>query len=319
MESAIAVTEAFRSFGSKQALRGISLNVAPREIRALLGPNGAGKTTLLRILTGLVFPTSGEVRVMGLDPTQADRRLRQVVGLVPSGDRSFYLRISGLENLVFFARLHGFKRRAALARAREVLDQVGLLEAAGMRVGTYSHGMQKRLSIARALLTDPTVLLIDEATHDLDPEGAERVRSLVRDRADGGKAVLWATQRLDEIRGFANTVTLLSRGTVVFDGTVPELLMRATTNRFILTLGPSAGAPATVSSLAERALAGRGSLQVIAGSEAVHYLLTLSDGIVLGDALATLASAGIEILGCQSERSEVEQAFMALIDSSHDE
>src|SRR5439155_16951566 len=106
---------------------------------------------------------------------------------------------SGLENLVFFGRLHGLRRRAALERAREVLEQVGLQDVATRVVYSYSHSMQKRLSVARSLLTDPEVLFVDEATHDLDPEGALRIRELVSDVAARGAAVVWATQRIEEI------------------------------------------------------------------------------------------------------------------------
>jgi ABC-2 type transport system ATP-binding protein len=213
-----------RRFERSMALDGVDFSVRAGEIHALLGPNGAGKTTLLRTVSGLVAPTEGSVHVLGTDVTVGTRALHGHVGLVPSGDRTFYLRISGLENLVFFARLQGLRRRKAAARAHEVLAAVGLTDAACRRVGTYSHGMQKRLSIARALLTEPGVLLVDEATHDLDPEGAQRVRALVAERAAAGTAVIWATQRVDEISGFANRVTLLAAGRVRFTGSVDELL-----------------------------------------------------------------------------------------------
>jgi ABC-2 type transport system ATP-binding protein len=213
-----------RRFDRHTALDGVDFTVQLGEIHALLGPNGAGKTTLLRTISGLVSPTEGSVAVLGLEVTLRNRALQGRVGLVPSGDRTFYLRLSGLENLVFFARLHGMRRRAAVARAHEVLDAVGLSEPARRRVGTYSHGMQKRLSIARALLTEPGLLLVDEATHDLDPEGAERVRSLVAERAAAGAAVVWTTQRVEEISAFADRVTVLSAGRVRFRGTVDELL-----------------------------------------------------------------------------------------------
>ncbi len=161
----------------------------------LLEPNGAGKTTLTRGLCGLVDPDARTVETAG------------TVGLVPSGDRTFYLRISGLENPIFFGRLHGMRLRAARDRA-QVLDAVGLAEAANVAVGRYSHGMQKRLSVARTLLANPSVLLVDEATHDLDPEGARRVRSPVGTLAERGTAVLWTTQRVEGIRDFAHAVTL---------------------------------------------------------------------------------------------------------------
>ncbi|HEY7623074.1 MAG TPA: ABC transporter ATP-binding protein [Solirubrobacteraceae bacterium] len=221
---AIEVQGLRRLFERSIALDGVDFTVRAGEIHALLGPNGAGKTTLLRTMSGLVAPTEGSVHVLGADVTAGTRALQGHVGLVPSGDRTFYLRISGLENLVFFARLQGLRRRKATARAHEVLAAVGLTDAARRRVGLYSKGMQKRLSIARALLTEPGVLLVDEATHDLDPEGAQRVRALIAERAAAGAAVMWATQRVDEISGFANRVTVLTAGRVRFTGSVNELL-----------------------------------------------------------------------------------------------
>jgi ABC-2 type transport system ATP-binding protein len=165
--------------------------------------------------------------VLGVDTSSGSRSLRGRVGFIPSSDRSAYQRISGVENLAFFARLHGMRKREAFTRARAVLADVGLAERGDDPVGTWSHGMQQRLSVARALLTDPPVLLIDEATHDLDPAAAASVRELVAERAERGAAVLWATQRLEELRGFASEVTLMAAGTSAFNGTVEDLAARA--------------------------------------------------------------------------------------------
>jgi ABC-2 type transport system ATP-binding protein len=293
-----------RRFAETVALRDATLAVAPGEVRALLGLNGAGKTTLLRILAGLVEADGGEVRIPGTAGVSERRRL---VGLIPSGDRSFYLRISGLENLVFFARLQGMPRRRAIERARELLAVVGLAAAAGRRAGEYSHGMQKRLSVARALLCDPPVLLVDEATHDLDPDGAARVRSLVRAAADRGAAVIWATQRLDEIRGFADSVTVLRRGEARFAGTVAALLEHATPRRHLLQLDLDAAA--TVARL-QVALGPLGRLSDAGGG---HLLLDLADGADLGAAVAAIASTGTRVVAVRQERSEVEEAFLSLV------
>src|SRR3954453_2168963 len=158
--SPVEVDDLHRRFGAVEALRGVTFEVEAGEIHALLGPNGAGKTTLMRILSGLVDPSAGTAYVLDRRAGQS----RHLVGLVPSGDRSFYLRLSGLDNLMFFARMHGLRRRAARERAAELLGAVGLGEAASRPVNTNSHGMQKRLSSARALLHAPAVLLVDEAT-----------------------------------------------------------------------------------------------------------------------------------------------------------
>jgi ABC-2 type transport system ATP-binding protein len=204
------------------------------------------------------------------------------------------------------------RRKAAVARAHVILEQVGLTEATRAPVGTYSHGMQKRLSVGRALLTAPSLLLVDEATHDLDPLGAHEARELVRELAAGGTAVIWATQRLDEIRGFADGVTLLDHGQVRFSGTVPELMMHAVPRRYLLRVrNGRSGGPGLRSRL-EAILEGTAVVAAPRGDDAEHYLVTLAPDVILGEALASLRDGHIQVLACREERSEIEEAFLAL-------
>ena len=303
---ALDVVDVSRRFRDVEALRGVTLEVWPGEVHALLGPNGAGKTTLLRILVGLLIPDAGDVGVLG-QPLDAmtSRGFRRSFGFVPSGDRSFYLRVSGLENLLFFARLHGLAKRPAAARSRELLEMVGLADAAGRRVGLYSHGMQKRLSVARALLTEPRILFVDEATHDLDPQGAERIRELVREQARQGVAVIWTTQRVEEIRGFADHVTLLHTGTVRFQGTVPQLLASVPQRRFLVRVRSGEDPAAMREAVA-------GLAEVRDGSDPEHVVLGMAEGAILGHAIAALEGAGISVLACTEEGSGVEEAFLFL-------
>jgi ABC-2 type transport system ATP-binding protein len=311
LEAIARVLSVTRSFGDVVALRDVSLSIAPAEIHALVGPNGAGKTTLFRLLTGLVTADRGMVRVCGRDPGRAGRRVHRQLGVVHSGGRSFYLRISGLENLVFFARLHGLRKRAAVARARDLLEAVDLSAAADRAVSTYSTGMQRRLAVARALLAEPRLLLVDEATHDLDPQNATRVRELIRDAARAGAGVLWTTQRLEEIRGFADRVTVLDVGSVVFAGTVPALLRHADRDQYLLSVASVTALPTE--------LRRNGKLVGFAsrtGGGAEHYLLTLADGAILGDALAAVADHGGRLLGCSEARPSVEEAFLSLVGKS---
>ena len=304
--TAIAAEGVVQRFGSKLVLDEVSLAVPAGSVHALLGPNGAGKTTLTRIL--------GAVRILGT-PAGSSREFRSLIGLVPSGDRSFYLRISGLENLVFFARLHGFAKREAIRRALEVLEEVGLADAAKTRVGFYSHGMQKRLSVARALLAAPPILLVDEATHDLDPEGARRVRELVLASASRGTAVVWATQRLDEIRGLADRVTLIAKGRTAFAGSVPELMGHAVPRRYLLRLRNGRPESDSVAAAGQIALGSLARLEPADESASNHYLLALEQDVVLGDALAALTRADIDVLTCREERSEIEEAFLSLTEA----
>ena len=305
---AVEVDDLVRRYGDVEALRGVSLEVAAGEIHALLGPNGAGKTTLMRVLSGLVDPSSGSAYVLDR-PAGRSRELRELIGLVPSGDRSFYLRLSGFENLVFFARMHGLRKRAARERAAELLEAVGLAEAGARPMNTYSHGMQKRLSFARALVHHPAVLLVDEATHDLDPMAAEQVRELTAGCTAGGTAVIWATQRIEELTGFADRVTVLDRGAVAFEGTVAALAARGGGDRHLVGLGPRT--TATLPALDQK-LGALARLQPAPGRDAAHVLLVLSPGVSVGEALVALTAAGAEVTSCRDERPPIERAFLAV-------
>jgi ABC-type multidrug transport system ATPase subunit len=295
----VSVRGVARHFGSKTALRGVDLEVGPGEIHALLGPNGAGKTTLTRIICGLVDPDAGTVHRSG------------IVGLVPSGDRTFYLRLSGRENLLFFGRLNGFRAREAKRRAAEVLDAVGLTEAAKLPVGRYSHGMQKRLSVARALLANPSLLLVDEATHDLDPAGAAQVRVLVERLAERGTAVLWTTQRVEEIRGFAHNVSFLHKGSVCFAGTVAELIARAPSQRYAVSIRNGNPVRPPDADWLQRVLGE--TARILAGPDGPgHFLLEPAPSHAFGSVIAELATAGYVVTACRQERAEIETAFLAL-------
>jgi ABC-2 type transport system ATP-binding protein len=177
--------------------------------------------------------------------------------------------------------------------------------------------MQKRLAIARALLMPAGVLLVDEATHNLDPEGARRVRELIRHAADGGAGVLWTTQRVEEIRGFADTVTLLNAGRVRFSGSPAQLVALASPRSFLLRLrngqdtAAGDGARGAVVRLQE-ALGSVGQIATDAAGDGEHYLLTISDGATLGDAITRLSAARVQVLSCSEARSEIEQAFVML-------
>jgi ABC-2 type transport system ATP-binding protein len=307
---AIEVDDLHRRFGAVEALRGVTLEVGTGEVHGILGPNGAGKTTLMRILSGLVDPSSGSAYVLNRRVGRS-RELRELVGLVPSGDRSFYLRLSGLENLIFFGRMHDLRRRDARERATALLEAVGLTAAQRRPVSTYSHGMQKRLSFARALLHEPAVLLVDEATHDLDPVAAEQVRALTRDCARRGAAVVWATQRIEELAGFADRVTVLDRGEVCFADTVAALAAAGGGDRHVVGLGPRT--TATLPAL-DAALGTLGRVQ--AAADAGHALIALSPGVSLGTALSALTAAGAEVTSCRDERPPMERAFLAMTGGS---
>ena len=309
MTPALRVSGVVRRFRDKVALDGVDLEVSPGAVHALIGPNGAGKTTLLRAATGLLDPDEGSITVMGVDTRSDPLEVRRRIGFVASGDRTFYLRVSGLENLSFFGRLYGLSRRESLLRGRAAMADVGLEAAARERVGSYSHGMQKRLGMARALMVDPPVLLVDEATHDLDPEAARTVRDLVVAAAGRGTAVLWTTQRLEELHGFADAVTVLSTGRVRFAGTVPELAARASVRSYLLRL--PAATPADVRGW-DAALGDAAALELAPELGVEHARLVLGPGSRLGSAVAQLERLGASVDGCAETRSTLEDAFLRL-------
>ncbi|MBI5285482.1 MAG: ABC transporter ATP-binding protein, partial [Chloroflexi bacterium] len=184
----------FKREPGKLALSGVTLSIPKGEIFGLLGPNGAGKTTLVKILSTLTIPTGGKAYVNGLDVVKDSLGVRGRIGVVYGDERTFYWRLSALDNLLFYAALYGIPPTRARERAWELLELVGLKHAAHTRMHHYSSGMKQRASIARGLINDPDILIMDEPTRTLDPMAALEVRRLVKDRVvNESRTVLIAT------------------------------------------------------------------------------------------------------------------------------
>ena len=195
-----------------RAVDGVSLTVEAGSVLAILGPNGAGKTTLLRILAGLVLPTSGHASVCGLDVMQEEDRVKGMVGVSLGDDRSLYARLSGRRNLDFFAAMYGLSRREATQR---INDLGRILEIPlDQSVQASSSGIRQRILIARALLHDPSVLLLDEPTKSLDPTSAQSLRGFIRETLvrQLGKTVLIATHNLAEAEALNDEIAIMSSG-----------------------------------------------------------------------------------------------------------
>ena len=205
-----------------EALRGVDLFVDPGEVVGLVGPNGAGKTTLLRIISTLLDATTGRVTVDGFDTATHPAAVRSRLGLVLADDRSLYWRLTGRQNLEFFGRMVGLSRAETQRRTDELLARVGLAHRDKLVFG-YSSGMRARLSIARAMLAAPPLLVLDEATRALDPVAQVEVGDLVRELRDGGTAVLMSSHRLDEIETVSDRITVVVHGQVRYSGTPDEL------------------------------------------------------------------------------------------------
>ena len=199
-----------------EALRDVSFQVETGEIFGLIGRNGAGKTTLTKIVATLVQPTTGSVSVHDNDSVSDDEHVRRQVGLSTAEERSFYWRLTSEQNLMFFARLHGLSDRVAKQRIKDVFAKLELDEVARRRFGELSTGNKQRLAVARALLANPPVLLLDEPTRSLDPLAAARMRDLIRSLAhqDPPVTILLTSHNLAEVETLCARVAIISRGRI---------------------------------------------------------------------------------------------------------
>jgi heme exporter protein A len=210
----IQVHDLTKSFGPRAALAGVDLAFDAGEFVALVGPNGAGKTTLLRILATLTRPTSGEVRIAGLDPVKAGEAVRRRVGFL-SHRTLLYGDLTAEQNLRFYARMYDLADGPV--RIGELLERVGLIGRQHDLVCTFSRGMQQRLAVARAVLHRPQVLLLDEPYTGLDPDAAQVLTDLLAELAGAGCTVLWTTHNLDRGLASGGRMIVLAQGRVVYD------------------------------------------------------------------------------------------------------
>lgn len=213
--------------GRFQAVADVSLRVGAGQVHALLGPNGAGKTTTVRMCATLLLPTSGSVRVDGVDAVAHPRRARRRLGLVLGGDLGFYPRASARQNLLFFADLQGVARGERASAVDGALERVGLSDAADRRASALSRGMRQRLHLARALLGRPRLLLLDEPTNGLDPDISLQVRQTVAEVAASGVGVLLTSHTMPEIEELADTISVIGAGRIEVRGTVADVARHA--------------------------------------------------------------------------------------------
>ena len=203
----------FRARRVKTALAGASLRVQKGDRIAIMGPNGAGKTTLLKLIGGLLLPTEGDIIVNGFNTLHQNSAARKSVGFVLNEERSFFWRLTGVQNLEFFGALDNLWGVDLRDRIRELIYLVGL-EGAEQPVGAYSSGMKQRLALARGLIADPEVLILDEPTRALDPIACDELTELIMSRIhnDSRKTLLIATHRLDEATKLCNKVVIVDEG-----------------------------------------------------------------------------------------------------------
>ena len=305
------VTHPFRRAERVQALRGVDLDVREGEIFGLLGPNGAGKTTLLKITSCLILPDEGRALVGG-EETRHEQRVKSMIGLVHSDERSFYWRLSARENLRFFARLYDVPGRRIESRIDELLKRVDMMDAADRPFSGFSSGMKQRIAIARALLHEPPILLMDEPTRSLDPAASLNLRAFIHDtlRRRDGKTILLATHNLHEAEALSDRVAILAGGKVREVGTVDEVRRWGIKeSQFALEVEPG---PESLS----------GPFRVVS-DETEHgkrkVVVAIDDGATLEELLRSLWASGVKIDACDRIEPDLEEAFSKILDSEKKE
>ena len=292
--------------GGVLAVDGVDLSVPAGSIFGLLGPNGAGKTTTLRLVTGLARPTAGTVTIDGRSVRSDDPATRHDIGVLDQSPR-FYGWMRGAELVEFAARLTGMDATASKRRAGQVLERVGLADAAGRRIAGYSGGMRQRLGIAAALVAEPRLLVLDEPVSSLDPEGRRDLLALIADLR-GSATVLFSTHVLDDVERICDRVGILAGGRLVEEAPLDELLSRFSADRF--RLEPAAGQAEAVEALA-RSLEAAGWTTVVERD---------GDAIVVGvteDAVAHLlpevVAAGVRLERFERVQPTLEDVFLQLV------
>ncbi|GAA0899605.1 ATP-binding cassette domain-containing protein [Pseudonocardia zijingensis] len=272
MSAVIEANELTRSFGQIRAVDGVSFSVARGEVFGLLGPNGAGKSTLLRMLTTLLTPTSGNASILGHDVVRDAAQVRPNIGVVLQ-EVGLDDRQTGYEVLTLHGLLYGLRPRDARARATEMLEIVGLADAANRRVGAYSGGMRRRIDLAMALLHEPPVMFLDEPTTGLDPSSRAAIWDLLARRcAESGTTIFLTTQYLEEADRIADRVAFADRGRIVREGTPSELKAELATDTVEITTALPEQAAAVLASVPgiRQVLAQPGGVTVRIQEASVH-------------------------------------------------
>ncbi len=304
--TALVTRELTKRYEGVPVVDALDLRIERGELYGFLGPNGAGKTTTIRMALGLIFPSSGEVDLLG-EPvfgSGSPRALARTGAMIE--EPAFYRFLSGRKNLEMFARAggNGEDSRRRLARIDEVLALVGLTDAANKRVKAYSQGMRQRLGIGLALLGEPEMLVLDEPTNGLDPSGMREIRQLLRRLADGGTTVFVSSHLLSEVEAMCDRVGVLSRGRLVAEG--PPGKLRGSVERLRVEVDDV--------ERALRALAPLDGVTAAAGEVPGAVVVHLAGDATASALNAALVAAGVAVSALIPERDTLEDVFLALVE-----
>jgi ABC-2 type transport system ATP-binding protein len=239
--ASIEVRALSKRFGDVQALAGVSFDVRAGELFGFLGPNGAGKTTTINILTGLARPDAGTVRIQGIDCSANPKAAQHLIGVVPD-ESNLYPELTGFENLSFCASLYGMRKGPREARARQLLDEFDLSQAADRRFAGYSRGMKRKLTIAAGIIHRPRLLFLDEPTTGIDVASARRIRQLISELRRGGTTIFLTTHYIEEAERLCDRIAFIVAGRIVRVDAVANLL-QGMSGRHVVRFALSAAPP----------------------------------------------------------------------------
>ena len=296
-----------KRFGSTVALDGLDLVAQPGEVLAVLGPNGAGKTTFVRMVATLLRPDAGQLRVAGRDVRREAGAVRRVIGLAGQS-AAVEPAMTGRENLELVARLFGQDARTAKASSTRVLEQLGLVDAAGRLVRTYSGGMRRKLDLGASLVGAPRLLLLDEPTTGLDPRSRIELWDAIGALVAKGTDVLLTTQYLDEADRLAGRIVIIDHGRAVAAGTPSELKRRAGRNVIEVHVRDRGDLPTVAAALAGL---DHGEAQVEEATRRVSVAVEAGTDR-LRDALRSLDAAGVAVDDVSLRRPTLDEVFLAL-------
>jgi len=287
-----------------RALNGVNLQIEVGTVQGLLGPNGAGKTTLTKILSTALLPSEGSARILGHDVVRETAKVRSRIGVVLGGDRGLYRRLSARHNLEYWAALYHVHPEESKRRIPELLERVGLTEQADRRVDTFSRGMKQRLHLARGLIADASVLLLDEPTIGMDPVAAREFRELIKELRRAGKSILLTTHDMEEAEAVCDSVALIDKGRLLAIET-PERLARlvATIERIDFTSRDD--------SLLGRVRALEGIVAVSTLQAEREYRIELAHEAALPHVLGFLVGAGVTSI--RTSRPSLAEVYLHVI------
>lgn len=312
-DHSVVVRGISKSFGDVVALRDVSFEVGRGEVVGLLGPNGAGKTTIVDILSTLTQPDRGQAFVAGHDVVAHPAKVRRSIMLTGQQVAIDDL-LTGRQNLVLFGRLQGLAKSDARTRARELITEFDLGDAADRRVDTYSGGMRRRIDIACGLIVRPEVAFLDEPTTGLDPRGRQSTWDVIRQFKNEGIATVLTTQYLEEADALSDRIIVIDRGSVIAEGTVDELKKRTGPGYCEITPKDPRDLPAIAVALGSL-LAEEHNAEQLADSGRIT-LPALDGADTLAEALRRLRAADIELVDVALRRPSLDDVFFALTTQS---